>query len=138
MILLCDENLGRFIPEELNWKGYDARSSRSLGWLRKPDVDWLPEAGLIADSLVLSCDRMMIKRRDERQAIISNNVGVVFLTSGEEPVEDVVRLLSANWSLLEQVHLNTSRPFARFLTPDGQLLDEYDGRRLESPLGEGI
>ena len=130
MILLCDENIGRVIPEELNWKGHDARSSRSLGWLSKPDVDWLPEAGLMADSLVLSCDRMMIKRGGELQAIISNNVGIVFLTSGEEPVENVVRLLSASWSLLEQVHLNTPRPFARFLTPDGQLLDEYDGRSL--------
>ena len=130
MILLCDENLGRVIPEELNWKGYDVRSCRSLGWLSKPDVDWLPEAGRIADSLVISCDRMMIRRTEEAEAIISNDIGIVFLTSGEEPVENIVRLLSASWSLLEQLHINTPRPFVRFLTPGGQLLNEYDGRGL--------
>ncbi len=130
MILLFDENLGREIPEELNWRGFDARSSRSMGWLGKSDVDWLPEAGRIANSLVVSCDRTMIRKRDERQAIVDNNIGIVFLTSGEETVDNVVKLLSSNWSLLEHIHLNAPRPFARFLTPDGQLLDEYDGRGL--------
>ena len=130
MILLFDENLGRGIPEELNWRGFDARPSRSLGWLSRPDVDWLPEAAQIADSLVLSCDRMMTRKGDELQAIVDNNIGIVLLTSGEETVGDVVQLLSANWSLLEQLHLNTPRPFVRFLTPDGQLLDEYDGQSL--------
>lgn len=130
MILLCDENLGRAISEELNWKGYDARSSRSMGWLERLDVDWLPEAGQIADSLVLSCDRKMVRKADERRAIMTNNIGIVFLTSGQKPVNSLVRLLSSNWNRLEQLHLNTPRPFVRFLTPDGQLLHKYGGRGL--------
>ena len=32
----------------------------------------------------------MIRKRDERQAIVDNNIGIVFLTSGEETVDSVV------------------------------------------------
>ena len=130
MILLCDENLGRYIPEELNWRGYDARSARSLAWLGLADVNWIPLAGLISDALVLSRDREIIHKAAEKAAIISNNLGIVCLTEGNDPAEMVVQLVQDNWAILEQIHLHTPRPFARFLTSEGQLLEEFNGLRL--------
>ena len=130
MILLCDENLGKYIPDELNWRGFDVRSARSLGWLGLDDVVWIPGAGLIEDSLVLSRDREIIHNAEEKGAIIRNNVGIVCLTEANDPAELVVRLVEDNWALLERLHLFTPRPFARFLTSVGELLDEFNGVRL--------
>ena len=130
MILLCDENLGKYMPEELNWRGYDVRSARSLGWLSLADVNWIPRAGLINDSLVLSRDREIIHHAEEKAAIISNNVGIVCLIEGNDPAEMVVQLVQDNWTILEQLHLHTPRPFARFLTSEGELHEEFNGSRL--------
>ena len=130
MILLCDENLGKYIPEELSRRGYDVRSARNLGWLGKRDADWLPEAGQINDSLVLSRDRAIVRKAEEKGAIIDNNVGIVCLTEGNAPAEEVVQLVQSSWELLKRLHIHTTRPFARFLTADGQLLEEFGGERL--------
>lgn len=130
MILLCDENLGRYIPEELNWRGYDVRSAGSLGWLGQADVNWIPRAGRIHDSLVLSRDREIIHNAEEKAVVINHNVGIVCLTDANDPAELVVQLVQDNWAVLEQLHLHTPRPFARFLTSNGQLLEEFHGLRL--------
>ena len=130
MISLCDENMGTRVPVALNLMGYSAVSFADLGWLGLPDVEWLPLAGAIDDSLVLSFDRRIVRSQKEKAAIIGSNVGIVCLTDGEQPFTDKVRLVAESWNLLEELHLNTPRPFARFLTNDGQLLIEYSGSRL--------
>lgn len=130
MILICDENLGTRVPDSLNLMGRSALSFVNLGWLGLDDVLWLPLAGEIEDSLVLSCGRQIVKKPRESAAIRSNNVGIVCLTDGEQPVADKVRLVLESWSLLEELHLNTPRPFARFLTPEGELLEKFNGLRL--------
>lgn len=129
MILLCDEDISPRVADELQQHNYDARSFRNLGWLGRHDTDWLSLAGRIADSMVLSCDRMMLKD-PERQAIIDNSVGIVFLTHGQQSVGSIVRLIVDNWAQLEELHNNAPRPFARFLTPEGQLRSSFRGRRL--------
>ena len=72
----------------------------------------------------------MLDDSDEKQAIIDNNVGVVFLTGGQQAVESVIELLTNSWAVLEELHNNTSRPFARFLTTDGNLRQRLHGRGL--------
>lgn len=130
MILLFDESISPQVPQALRQDGYDALSFHNLGWLGEDDVIWLPKAGQIADSLVLSRDRAMLDDSDELQEIIDNNVGIVFLTSGQQPVESVIQLVTASLELLEELHNNTPRPFTRFLTTEGHLRRRLHGRGL--------
>ena len=130
MILICDENLSSRISDALQQRGLDARSFKSLGWLSDDDSVWLPRIPDISESLVVSRDRMMSNRPGELNAIVANNIGIVFLTGGQQPVESVIELLSNSWSLLEELHNNTSRPFVRFLTTDGKLRQRLHGRGL--------
>ena len=56
-------------------------------------MDWLPKAGLLQDVLILSRDRMMLQKQEELEAIRDNSLGIVFLTSGRQPVESVIPLV---------------------------------------------
>ncbi len=89
-----------------------------------PDVDWLTIAG--RDGLfVFSRNKKMLRVATERQTIISEKVGIVFLTSGEESPARMLRLLLNRWDKLEFLDNNEPRPFARFVSPNGQLSDMY-------------
>ena len=128
MILLCDEDVGTGIPRALTLVGYDARSLYGQGWAGFPDVTWLEHAGQM-ECLILSCNKKMLLVTEERDAIIRNNLGIVFLTSGQELVAEVLRLLLTKWKVLETLYDTTSRPFARFLSLNGRLSSRY--RNLE-------
>ena len=130
MILLCDENISPKVPEALRQIGRDARSFHMLGWLSRPDLQWLPGARQMEDLLILSRDRSMLDDADEKQALIDNNLGVVFLTSGQQPLEDLIQLVVDSWNELEQLHNSTPRPFARFLTTTGTLRQRLHGQSL--------
>ena len=52
------------------------------------------------------------------------------MTGADEPRESKMRLIVSSYSELEELHNNTPRPFAWFLYPDRQLLDNLDGERL--------
>lgn len=130
MILICDENVGTQVVEKLRQRGYDALSFRNLGWLGESDVVWLPKAGGISDSIVISRDRSMLDERAELQAIIDHNVGIVFLTGGQLTIERMAQTLAENWAQLEELHNNTPRPFIRFLTSSGNLRQRLHGREF--------
>lgn len=129
MILLCDEDIGTGVPNALHAVGYDAHSMVGMGWQGRPDVEWLALAGQ-AGMLVLSCNKKMLLVPTERQAIVSNNVGIVFLTTGEERPARVLLTLLRRWEALEEIDSATPRPFARFLSPNGRISDSYRGVRL--------
>ena len=82
------------------------------------------------DSLILTRDRSMLDNSNEKQAIIDNNLGVVFLTAGQQSVEDLIRLVVNSWDQLEHLHDTTPRPFVRFLTTTGNLRERLHGRGL--------
>ena len=130
MILLCDENISPRVAGALSEQGFNVRSFKSLGWLGTSDLEWLPLVGEIDDSVVLTCDRMILEDPDEYASIINSNAGIVFLTSGELPVSILVRLVSSSWTQLDELQTNTPYPFIRFLTPEGLLLDEYNRQSL--------
>ena len=130
MILICDENVGTQVVEKLQQRGYDALSFRNLGWLGESDVVWLPKAGGISDSIVISRDRSMLDEKAELQAIIDHNVGIVFLTGGQLTIERMAQTLAENWAQLEELHHNTPRPFIRFLTSSGNLRQRLHGREF--------
>ena len=124
MILLCDEDIGTGVPNALYAVGYDAHSIVGRRWQGRQDVEWLAIAGN-AGMLVLSCDKKMLTVLSERQAIIDSNVGIVFLTTGEERPARVLLTLLRRWNALEEHDSTTPRPFAKFLSPNGQIKDRY-------------
>ena len=129
MILLCDEDIGTSVPDALHAVGYDAHSMVGMGWRGMHDVDWLALAGN-AGMLVLSCNKKMLTVPSERQAIIDNKVGIVFLTTGEERPARVLLTLLRKWDALELLDSSEPRPFARFLSPNGRFSQSFRGLAL--------
>ena len=80
--------------------------------------------------LVLSRDKKMLRLPRERQAIINNNVGIVFLTTREEHSARVLLNVLRKWDALESLNMSEPRPFAKFLSPNGRISDSYRGVRL--------
>ena len=119
MILLCDEDIDTGIPQASELVGFEAMSLAKRGWLSKPDVEWLTEAGW-RRWLVLSCNKKMLDVPDERATIIQEKLGIVFLTSGEEHLPRTLRLLLGKMDWLEAIDLTVPRPFAYWLYPRGR------------------
>jgi hypothetical protein len=67
---------------------------------------------------------------EEREAIIRNNIGIVFLTSGQEFIARVLQLLLAKWETLERLNNTAQKPFARFLSLNGRTRNSYHGVSL--------
>ena len=124
MILLCDEDIGTGVPNALTAVGYDARSLIGMSWGGRPDQYWLTKAGEL-ELLVLSCNKKMLKVTAERDTIIREGVGIVFLTSGEEHPPTVLLRLLKKWSDLELLWEITPRPFARFLSSNNRISDRF-------------
>ena len=129
MILLCDENIGTGIPKALTLVDCKARSLYELHMAGRPDTEWLPIAGK-KEWLVFSDDKKMLKVPNERETIIHEKVGIIFLTNGQEYVRKVLKLLLTKWDDLESLWDTTERPFARFLSPNGRLTDKYKDYQL--------
>jgi hypothetical protein len=53
--------------------------------------------------LVFSNNIRMLRTKAEKEAIIQNNVGIVFLTSGDEYIRRVLWLLLIKWRWLERI-----------------------------------
>ena len=121
--------MGTGVPGALNLVGYDAASLNSMGWGGKPDEFWLAKAGQL-DWLILSCNKKMLKVTAEKETIIRERVGIVFLTSGEEAPSTVLMRLLRKWSDLELLWKTTPRPFARFLFANNHLADTFRDFRL--------
>lgn len=131
MVLLCDENLGK-IPQAIALVGHNTRNFKALGWLGKKDVEWLPLVGQ-NKWLLCSCNKKQLTVPSECNAILKNNVGVVYLTTGEEFPAKVLLLLLKKWETLELLWETNDRPFARFLHPSGKLTVKY--KNFELPPG---
>ena len=100
-----------------------------MGWGGRPDEFWLMKAGQL-EWLVLSCDKRILKVDAERATIIRAGVGVVFLTSGQEQPAGVLLRLLRKWSDLELLWNTTPRPFARFLSANNRLSEQFRDYRL--------
>lgn len=121
MILLCDEDVGIKVPKALKLVGIkNVKSMADSGFgLGKDDVEWLTNVGK-RGWLAFSCNKKMLDVPQERDTIIAEKVGIVFLTSGQEYLQQVLRLLLNKWKWLEHIDQTTPRPFAYFLYPYGR------------------
>ena len=129
MIVLCDEDIGTNVPHALTLVRRDAHSLFSVGWLGRPDTWWLERAGRNG-WLIFSCNKRMLRVGSEREVIQRENVGIVFLTKGEERLADVLWLLLVKWPWLEEIDRTLERPFARFLSPTGRVSDSWRDLKL--------
>ena len=119
MILVCDEDVGTRVPQALRLVGLSVLSFKDSGLLGVPDVQWLTEAGR-KGWLVFSCNKRMLDVPIERETIIREKVGIVFLTSGQERLPNILRLILSKWEWLELIDTTTPRPFAYYLYPSGR------------------
>ncbi|MDP8922704.1 MAG: hypothetical protein M3O34_07490 [Chloroflexota bacterium] len=56
----------------------------------------------------------------QRELLIRERVGAVFLTTGQERALDALRLILNQWTWLETIDAGTIRPFAYLLTMGGK------------------
>lgn len=123
-MLLCDDDLGLGIPKALRAVGLKATSLYRLGLSGRPDTEWLARAGRL-QLMVFSCNKKILKVPVERDTLIREKVGIVFLTNGQEYAHKTLRLVLTKWETLNLLWDTTDRPFARFLTSNGRLTDSY-------------
>ena len=129
MVLVFDEDCGTGIPKALWLVGYTTHNLFELGWSGKKDIEWLPWVGQNG-WLLFSYNRKQLEVPTERNAIIDNRVGVVYLTTGEESAPRVLLLLLKKWGALELLDDGIERPFVRFLHPNGHITETYRGVQL--------
>ena len=124
MKLLCDEDIGTGVPRALYAVAREARSMIDLGWRTYSDTQWLTLAGQ-GDWLIFSKNKRMLLAQDERDTIIREKLGIVFLTTGNDHPYDVLQGLLAKWETLDLLQETLERPFARFLSPNGRIASQF-------------
>lgn len=129
MILLCDEDIGTGIPKALTFVNCKAWSLYELGWGGWQDTQWLTRAGQNG-WLAFSSNKKILKVPIERDTIIRENVGIVFLTNGQEYIRTVLKILLTKWEKLESIWETTPRPFVRFLSPNGRISEKFKDYKL--------
>ena len=100
-----------------------------MGWKGKADEFWLKKAGKL-ELLVLSRNIGMLKVEAERDVIMQEGVGIVFLTNAQRPPSEVLLQLLKKWDDLEHLWQTTPRPFARFLSAQNRILHKFRTYRL--------
>ena len=124
MKLLCDEDIGTGIPRALYGVDRDARSTIDLGWRTYGDTRWLTLAGQ-GSWLIFRKNKRMLLATDERDTIIREKLGIIYLTTGNEHPHAMLRNLLTKWEALELIDQTLQRPFARFLSPNGRISSQY-------------
>ena len=127
--LIGDEDVGTGIPHALGDVGLTALALHGIGLGGTADVEWLRVAGRNG-WLVFSHNKKMLTVPYEKQTIINSQIGIVFLTTGEENTANQLRLLLNRWSALELMDTTVQRPFARFLRPDGRIANTFNYRGI--------
>jgi len=103
VILFFDNDIGRGVPDALH--SVDIRVLSVLRRYRRgntPDTRWLRDAGQNG-WLVISCNKDILNVDEERELIISERVGIVFLTSCQDKAREILKLVLAKWSWLERI-----------------------------------
>lgn len=129
MNLFFDEDMGKGIPEALRAVGL-----RNVHYLRHyyrrrlrgggspiQDEEWIPLVGR-SGWLAFSSNLGILAAEGQRELLISENVGVVFLTTGKEKSPDVLKLILNRWEWLQaidRINPALSRIFSRWAVARG-------------------
>ena len=120
MIPYFDENMGIKIPEALKLLGLKVIPgvSKRYGAGQK-DIDYLKRSGQ-RGWLAISANKRMLEIQVEKETIIKEKVGIVFVTDGHMSRPALMLLLLKKWGWFEQIDANEKHPFAYYLYPQGR------------------
>lgn len=121
MIPYFDENIGSRIPRALKLlklRVIPGVSKRYGGG--QDDIDYLRRAGQ-RGWLAISANKHMLDVKEERDAIISEKVGIVFTTEGQMHRPKLMLLLLRKWDWFEAIDREEKRPFAFYLYPSSRI-----------------
>lgn len=118
-MIFFDENMGERMPRALKLVGRPNVSLHVRGWIGMKDPQMLRTIGP-KRWLLISANKRILLPGLERNIFLEEGVGAVFLTDGEQYLAKVLSLMLRKWDWLNQVDVETLRPFAYFITPDGR------------------
>lgn len=88
------------------------------GWIK--DREWIPEIGA-RGWLVVSKDKKIRTRQEERRAVRENNVGC-FILNYKQPLNrwEILKLVASSLDEMEEKFANTPRPFMYLIDRSGR------------------
>jgi len=124
--LFFDEDNGTGIPRALSLIKppedtifYPSDKNHQVVKRGTKDRDWIPIAGENG-WLVFSQNKWMVNNEEERNLLIANRVGIVYLSTGGARAFPVMKMLLNRWNWLRELDADvTSRPFAHLITIQG-------------------
>lgn len=120
-MIFFDRSIPRGVAEAVKQVREDACWLEDVfeeGWIK--DREWIPEVGA-RGWLVISKDKKIRTRREERRAVKENNVGC-FILNYKQPLNrwEILKLVTSTLDEMEEKFANTPRPFMYLIDRNGR------------------
>lgn len=120
-MIFVDRSIPKGVAEALKQVRDDVRWLEDVfeeGWIK--DREWIPEIGA-RGWLVLSKDKKIRTRQEERRAVRENNVGC-FILNYKQPLNrwEILKLVASSLDEMEEKFANTPRPFMYLIDRNGR------------------
>jgi PIN like domain len=120
-VIFFDRSIPRGVAEAVKQVREDACWLEDVfeeGWIK--DREWIPEIGA-RGWLVVSKDKKIRTRPEERRAVKENNVGC-FILNYKQPLNrwEILKLVTSTLDEMEEKFANTSRPFMYLIDRNGR------------------
>jgi hypothetical protein len=125
-VIFFDRSVPRGVAEAVKQVREDACWLEDVfeeGWIK--DREWIPEVGA-RGWLVITKDKKIRTRPEERRAIKENNVGC-FILNYSQPLNrwEILKLVTSTLDEMEEKFANTPRPFLYLIDRNGRFR-QYD------------
>jgi PIN like domain len=120
-VIFFDRSIPRGVAEAVKQVREDACWLEDVfeeGWIK--DREWIPEVGA-RGWLVISKDKKIRTRPEERRAVKENNVGC-FILNYKQPLNrwEILKLVTSTLDEMEEKFANTPRPFMFLIDRNGR------------------
>jgi hypothetical protein len=120
-VIFFDRSIPRGVAEAVKQVREDACWLEDVfeeGWIK--DREWIPEVGA-RGWLVISKDKKIRTRQEERRAVKENNVGC-FILNYKQPLNrwEILKLVISTLDEMEEKFANTPRPFMYLIDRSGR------------------
>jgi hypothetical protein len=120
-VIFFDRSIPRGVAEAVKQVREDACWLEDVfeeGWIK--DREWIPEVGA-KGWLVISKDKKIRTRPEERRAVKENNVGC-FILNYRQPLNrwEILKLVTLTLDEMEEKFANTPRPFMYLIDRNGR------------------